>query len=142
MRFVQHIFKKKLSFQDKKTERSIIVKNISNTSKKIVFERNYLEEAFSQLPIFDALNFFWLETLGEGGSSVVQRAYDKRNCEFIAIKKFNKINTNPQNKKAIMLEDDMLQTIEKFRAGCPENEQHFLKYYGVFKDSEDPNTFW
>ena len=40
-----------------------------------------------------------------------------------------------------MVEDNMLQAIENIRSNRKENEPYFLKYYGVFRNIEDPDSF-
>ena len=100
-----------------------------------------MEEEFPQLPKLDTSKIFWLEALGEGGCGTVQKAYDKRECEFIAIKRFTKIQELKQEEWAdIMLENDILQAIEKIRSSHKENEQFFLKYGGIFKEERDQNS--
>ena len=94
----------------------------------------------TQLPIFDNSPIFFLETLGEGGSGIVRKAYDKIKNEFIAVKEFKKMlgEANNESKclEGIMLEDALLQTVEKIRMTNSEYNQHLLKYDGVFRDGE------
>ena len=43
-------------------------------------------------------------------------------------------------KENVILEHCILQAVEKIRTSEKKNEQYFLKYYGVFKESKDPNS--
>ena len=71
---------------------------------------------FAQLPMFNESNIFWLEALGEGGCGTVQKAYNKQESQFIAIKRFPNMQESNQEKLAeILVEHDMLQSIEKIR---------------------------
>lgn len=95
----------------------------------------------AKLPLFDESRIFWLEELGKGASGAVQKAYDKVECQFKAIKRFPNITDSTEEKRAeIMLENDMLQSVEKIRLANRENEQFFLKYDGVFRDAREPNS--
>ena len=74
----------------------------------------------TQLSIFDHSSIFFLETLGEGGFGIVRKAYDKNRNEFIALKKFKKVlgEDNIESRhflEGIMLEDELLKTVEKIR---------------------------
>ena len=97
------------------------VRGTYNTEHSFVLGKNRLPEDYHQLPEFDTSDIFWLEALGKGGSGFVQKAYNKRECEFIAVKRF-KENTQKEKKK-IIEEDKMLQEIEKIRSIQKENEQ-------------------
>lgn len=126
--------------QDK--DRTMIVRGIYTTAKSSVIHRSELESDIPQLPIFDESKLFWLEVLGEGGSGSVHKAYDKHDAQFIAIKKFTDQKMSKEKKwEEIMVEDYMLQSIEKIRSNKLENEQYFLKYYGVFRNLQDPDSF-
>ena len=82
-----------------------------------------------------------MEELGKGAFGAVQKAYDKLECQFKAIKRFPKITeSSEETRQGIMVEDDMLQAVEKIRASNTNNEQFFLKYDGVFRDAEDHNS--
>ena len=95
----------------------------------------------SDLPIFDRSKLFFLETLGEGGFGIVQKAYDKEKNEFIAIKTFKKVlkalereQQSNELLKEIIMEDALLQSIEKIRTiEDSQNHQYFLKYDGFSK---------
>ena len=65
-----------------------------------------------------------------------QKANDMQESEFFAIKRFP--NTQVEWSE-IMLEHDMLLSIEKIRSSRKENEEYFLKYGGVFREEGDPN---
>ena len=99
------------------------------------------EKSLFQLPKFDSSKVFWLEILGKGGCWTVQKAYDKQKSEFIAIKRFLNMQEESIKRRLpkIMLEHDMLQSIEKIRSNRKENEEYFLKYGGVFREEGDPN---
>ena len=77
------------------------------------------------------LNLYW----------VVQKAYDKIADEFIAIKKFKKISEDDMEKKKfleeIMVEDELLQNVEKIRVNTENCHQYFLKDDGVFREAND-----
>ena len=71
----------------------------------------------------------------------MQKAYNKHECQFIAIKRIKNIKELKQKVWAkIMLENDMLQEIEKIRSSQKENDQYFLKYGGVFREEGEPNS--
>jgi len=74
-----------------------------------------------------------LETFAEG----VQKAYDTSQNEFIALKKFKKEEANEEWLEEIMIEDVLLQNIEKIRVRNPNYNQYFIKYDGLFKDVDD-----
>ena len=91
---------------------------------------------------FDINNVILLEKLGQGGFGYVQKMYDYIMNDFRAFKQFkNKIGYSEQKTlEAIMLENGLLQLVEKIRSRKKENAKYFLKYYGVFKsgtNSED-----
>ena len=81
--------------------------------------------------------------LGEGGSGgIVQKAYDKNKNEFIALKKFKKVlgEDNIESRhflEGIMLEDELLKTVEKIRKTHSDYNKYFIKYDGVFRDGDD-----
>ena len=115
-------------------EKTYIVNGVYNTERKTIMLQSRLAKDVLQLPIFDESNLFFLEALGEGGSGSVQKAYDKKQNEFIAIKKFNDFQEIDKEKwEEIIMEDDMLHAIEIIRSNRKENEQYFLKYDGVFR---------
>ena len=90
-----------------------------------------------KLPIFDESRIFWLEDLGKGAFGAVQKAYDKTRNEFVALKKFkNMEEPNQEDFEAIMLEDGLLQSVERIRKSKSKYHQYFLKYDGVFKSSK------
>ena len=89
-----------------------------------------------QLPSFDESVVFFLENLGEGGFATVQKAYDKKKNEFIAIKKFKKA-LKLHALEQIMLEDDLLRRLEAIRLNEERFDEYFLKYDGVFKDPKN-----
>ena len=114
------------------------VRGIYTTAQKMVLTNSYLRTGVDKLPIFDVSNIFLLESLGEGGSGAVQKAYDKQIGQFIAIKRFISMQRSNENKWVeIMLEDDLLKEIEKIRSSQMDNDQYFLKYYGVYREKED-----
>ena len=120
---------------------TMMVRGIYNTEQNFVLKQNQLIEIFPFLPEFNTSNIFWLEFLGEGGSGSVKKAYNKQECEFIAIKTFNNVKElNQKDWANIMLEHDMLQAIEQIRSSQKENEQYFLKYGGVFREEGNPNS--
>ena len=75
----------------------------------------------------------------------MRKAYDKIRKEFIAVKqlkkvfKENKVESN-ECLEGIMLEDALLQAVEKVRVSNSEYNQHFLKYDGVFRDGDDQSA--
>ena len=90
------------------------------------------------LPNFDFSQIFLLETLGEGGFGIVKKAYDKSQNEFVALKQLSKKILQKNEEEAlnnIILEDILLNEVEKVRASQFKYNQYFLKYYGVFKDA-------
>ena len=96
------------------------------------------------LPVFDHSAIFLLEILGEGGFGMVHKAYDKKRNEFVAVKKFKKIlEENKESKETleqIILEDELLNNVEKIRARDSNCNEYFLKYDGVFKDETDESS--
>ena len=86
--------------------------------------------------------FLVLEILGQGGFGIVTKAYDKILNEFVAIKRFKKIENGSENQsfQEIILENELLTTVEKIRVNDPNCEKYFLKYDGVFKDPEDSSV--
>ena len=67
------------------------------------------------IPILDTSQLFWLEDLGEGGFGLVKKAYDKIKCEFIALKKFKKLekqNSSENIFQQILKEDQIFSIIE------------------------------
>ena len=75
----------------------------------------------------------------------MRKAYDKIKNEFIAVKEFKKVlgEDNNETKKClegIVLEDALLQTVEKIRMTHSEYNQYFLKYDGVFRDGDDQSA--
>lgn len=118
------------------------VRGIYDTNRNSIINSNPLASVAPHLPIFDESKLFWLEMLGEGGSASVHKAYDKHEAQFIAIKKFTDKNKPIEEKWAeIMVEDNMLQAIENIRSNRKDNEQYFLKYSGVFRNIQDPDSF-
>ena len=83
------------------------------------------------MSFFDSSGIFFLEALGKGGSGKVQKAYDTKQNEFIAIKTFK--NHNQGNLIQISVENDLLQKIEEIRTSSEKFQKCFLKYYGVYK---------
>ena len=114
------------------------VRGIYCTDRISIIKNSFLASETIELPILDESKVFWLEKLGEGGFGVVQKAYDKTKNEFIALKKFkNKDTFTQENIEAIMLEDNVLRSVEKIRTSQQENHKYFLKYDGVFKSAKD-----
>ena len=68
-------------------EKTYIVNGVYNTERKTIMLQSRLAKDVLQLPIFDESNLFFLEALGEGGSGSVQKAYDKKQNEFIRRKR-------------------------------------------------------
>ena len=94
---------------------------------------------FLNLPLFDYSRIFWLEKLGEGGFGVVQKAYHKDQKRFIAIKRY--LKSNRSYLKQILLEDYLLQRVEKVRtANNGEFSQCFLQYFGAFTDPKNKDS--
>ena len=86
----------------------MIVRGIYNTDRNSVIQNNKLEKNIPELPLFDESKLFWLEVLGEGGSGSVHKAYDKKEAQFIAIKKFTDNKKSSEEKwQEIMMEDDI-----------------------------------
>ena len=112
-----------------------------NDRKAILSNNQLLATEFNKLPVFDPSAVFFLDVLGKGGFGVVQKAYDKIADEFIAIKKFKKIPEDDVEKKKfleeIMVEDALLQNVEKIRVNTESCHQYFLKYDGVFREAND-----
>ena len=75
--------------------------------------------------------------MGKGGFGNVKKAYHKRFETYIAIKSF--IESSEEDTEQIQLEDNLLQRVEEI-AQKGTNHQHFLKYYGVFRDPNDENS--
>ena len=93
------------------------VRGIYTTSENPILKESKVPIDLAQLPIFDESKIFWLEALGEGGCGKVQKAYNKQESEFIAIKRFPNMQESSKEKWAdIIFEHDMLQSIEKIRA--------------------------
>ena len=121
--------------------KTMTVRGIYTPDINKLLKESSLTIDLAQLPIFNESNIFWLEALGEGGCGTVQKAYNKQESEFIAIKRFPNMQESNQEKWAeIMVEHDMLQSIEKIRTNQKENEEYFLKYGGVFRDAKDTNA--
>ena len=108
------------------------------TDHQLIISENSRLLSPSELPTFEHLNIFFLETLGVGGFGLIQKAYDKSVNEYVVIKKFkNVLKDNEESIVDIMLEDALLESIERIRTNDLNNNQYFLKYYGVFKDQND-----
>lgn len=75
-----------------------------------------------------------LEELGKGGFSTVRKAYHKRKCKYIAMKKLKIIKNNDKN-HVILNEHNILRALQSFSDRNPEYSHLFLSYDGVFKDS-------
>ena len=103
----------------------------------------YMNTTFvSTIPFFDESALFWLELLGKGGFGSVQKAYDKKRNEFIAVKSFNPpgdIYERRSQIEQIIIEDELLQKVEKIRTSKSEFNDYFLKFFGVFKMTEEPD---
>lgn len=83
-----------------------------------------------------------MELLGKGGFGSVQKAYDKKRNEFIAVKSFNppgNIYERRAQIEQIIIEDELLQKVEKIRTSKAEFNDYFLKYMGVFKMTKEPD---
>ena len=78
-----------------------------------------------------------MELLGKGGFGVVQKAYNIRECCFMAIKTFQK--DDPNSLEDIISEDNFLTAVEDVNKKCQISKKFcpFLKYYGVFKTKKD-----
>ena len=74
-----------------------------------------------------------LEFLGEGGFGKVIKAYQKNTGEFMAIKFFLKYNE--ETFVDISQENELLKQIEQIN-----KNNSFLKYKGLFKDKNHPQT--
>ena len=75
----------------------------------------------------------------------MRKGYDKIKNEFIAVKEFKKVlgennNESKEFLEGIMLEDALLQSVEKIRVTNSEYHQYFLKYDGVFRNGNDQST--
>jgi len=116
-----------------------LTNRIFHADRESILNNNKLVDPSANLPIFDQSKIFLLETLGEGGFGIVQKAYDKSANEFVALKKFKSVLSDNKNEvlNDIMLEDALLQSVEKIRRDNPNCNQYFLKYDGVFKDAND-----
>ena len=120
--------------------KSIILKtnNIFLTEHQSIITMSKLADQ-SQLPICDNSSFLFLEILEEKEAKIVHKVYDKSQYEFIEVKKYKKVleEGNKGFLEDIMLEDALLQEVEKIRTNQPDHNEYFLKYDGVFKDSSD-----
>ena len=97
------------------------------------------EESFiknNRLTKFDDSKIFWLETLGKGGFGTVEKAYDKLEKIFIAIKKIQ-ISEDITKLNQIILEDDLLKFVEEIRKKKLRHNHYFIKYYGVFSEKNE-----
>jgi len=95
-------------------------------------------QTYDSLPTFDYENVVLLEILGEGGFGIVQKAYLKRQEKYVALKTFLKYEENTISQ--IILEDDLLKKVEDVGTHYG-GENHFLKYYGAFRDPEGSNQY-
>lgn len=96
-------------------------------NERTVLLNSDLQKDINIIPNFNYEGLQLLEILGRGGFSVVQKAYDKKNGKYLALKYFDKgLSEHVLNQ--IKLEDNLLTLINGL------NSIHFLKYHGVFKD--------
>ena len=127
-----------------RTIKSVKTNGVFHSERQTIICNNKLTDPVNNLSAFDHSAIYKLEELGEGGFANVQKAYDKRQNEFIAIKKFKRdaFGQEESNKllEEIMLEDALLQTVEKIRMNDSKCTSYFLKYDGVFKDGNDDET--
>ena len=72
-----------------------------------------------------------LENLGKGASGFVDKFYHKRFECFVAIKSFQKNSI-----KALLSEHDLLNRVEEISQLEDKNNKYFLKYYGIFKNTD------
>lgn len=79
-----------------------------------------------------------LEELGKGGFGIVRKAYHKRKCQYIAIKKLITIEDEDALNN-ILLEHSFLENVENICQKNKEYSQCFLNYDGIFKDTTDNN---
>ena len=134
----------KIKLNNKYFQVEIETQKMSPTNMQRIFdtEHNYILKNsrllfLSKLPTFDDSGIFWLEKLGEGGFGIVQKAYEKHNTRFIAVKTFKK-KSDPAKFKEIILEDALLQSIEEVRAADGGKFNNcFLQYDGAFQDPKD-----
>ena len=70
----------------------------------------------SQIPGFKESDIYKLEHLGKGGFGIVEKAYNIRECCFVAIKTFQK--DDEDSIQAIISEDNFLAAVEKINMQC------------------------
>lgn len=89
-----------------------------------------------KLPLLNPDDLRYLELLGKGAFGVVQKAYDKRTCSFLALKycKPNKNESLDSIWEEIGPEDYILTKIEEL------NNPLLLKYHGIMQDSLNENN--
>lgn len=96
------------------------------------------DDFISKLPTIDYEDLIILEKLGEGGFSFVQKAFCKSTAQYIALKIYKPLEnrTKEQLLEDIIYEDDLLRKVEAIN-----DPMHFLKYYGIFRDTKPNSTF-
>jgi len=75
-----------------------------------------------------------LETLGEDSFVELQKGYHKREQNYVVLKTFKKLDQC--SIQQIILEDNLLQKVKSISTQHPATKNHFIKYYGAFKDPQ------